>query len=107
MSESKFLRPKTVLPIVTLVVVVVALAMPETRHTIANLLGGLRVQKVQAVNVDFTSLSDPNSNPELHQMVSQMMSDRVAITASDKDQPVENAATATEAAGFPARLISA
>jgi hypothetical protein len=107
MSESKFLRSKTVLPIVTLVVVVVALAMPEARHTIANLLGGLRVQKVQAVNVDFTSLSDPNSNPELHQMVSQMISDKAIITTNDKDQPVENAAAATQAAGFPPRLISA
>ena len=98
MNGNRWMRPQAVLPIAILLVVVVGLAVPATRHTIAQLLGGLRVQKVQAVNVDFTSFSDPNSNPELHQMVSQMISDKVTITANDKDQPVPNAAAATQAA---------
>jgi hypothetical protein len=93
--------------IVVVILVAGMLAIPSARRLIAGLLGNLRVQKVQAVNVDFTSLSDPNTNPELHQMVSQMISDKVATTTSEKDQPASDATEAARLAGFSVQFIMA
>ena len=67
----------------------------------------LRVQKVQAVNVDLSSFTDPNANPTLHQMVTQMISDKVVTTVNEPDQPVPDAASASQLAGFHAQLPSA
>ena len=65
------------------------------------------MQKVQAVNVDLSSFTDPNANPTLHQMVAQMISDKVVVTANEKDQPAADAAAAAPIAGFPVQLLSA
>jgi hypothetical protein len=70
-------------------------------------LSSLRVQKVQAVNVDLSPFTDPNANPALHEMVGQMISDQVRVTVNQGDQPVPDAAAATRMAGFPVRLLSA
>src|SRR6266851_1197442 len=64
-----------------------------------------RMQKVQAVNVDLSSFTDPNANPALHQMVAQMISDKVVVTVNEQDQPAPDASAATQLAGFPVKLL--
>jgi len=73
----------------------------------ARWLGSLRVQKVQAVNVDLSQLTDPNANPALHELVSQMISNQVKVTVNEGDQPAPDAAAATRMAGYPVKLLSA
>ena len=70
-------------------------------------LSSLRIQKVQAVNVDLSSFVDPNANPALHQMVGQMISEKVDITLNESDQPASDVAAATRMAGFPVQLLTA
>lgn len=70
-------------------------------------LHSLRLQKVQAVNLDLSPFVDPNSNPALHQMVAQMISEKVNVTVNEANQPVTDRAAATALAGFPVQLIEA
>ena len=56
------------------------------------------MQKVQAVNVDLSPFVDANANPTLHQMVAQMISDKVQVLVNENDQPASDAAAATQAA---------
>jgi hypothetical protein len=62
---------------------------------------------VQAVNLDFSPFVDANANPALHQMVSQMISDKVDVTVNEANQPVSDRSTASAAAGFPVQLLAA
>ena len=73
-------------------VIAAILSVPATRNLVARALGSLRMQKVQAVNVDLSPFTDPNANPALHQMVAQMISDKVVVTLNETDQPVPDSA---------------
>ncbi|HTS75569.1 MAG TPA: hypothetical protein VMG40_05160 [Bryobacteraceae bacterium] len=73
----------------------------------ASWLRPLRVQKVQAVNLDLSPFVDANANPALHQMVSQMISDKVDVTLNETNRPAADRATATTMAGFPVELPDA
>jgi hypothetical protein len=64
-----------------------------------NWLGSLRVQKVQAVNLDLSPFVDTNANPALHQMVSQMISDKVDVTLNEPNQPASDRTAASAMAG--------
>jgi hypothetical protein len=64
------------------------------------------MQKVQAVNVDLSSFTDPNANPALHDMVAKMISDKVVVTKAEKDQPASDRAAAAQLAGFPVQLLA-
>ena len=77
------------------------------RRLAGQWLGSLRLQKVQAVNVDFSPFVVANSNPALHQMVSQMISDRVDVAVNEANQPVSDRSSASAVAGFPVQLIAA
>lgn len=74
------------------------------RDLAGNWLSSLRVQKVQAVNLDLSPFVDANSNPALHQMVSQMISDKVDVTLNEANQPAADRAAAAAMAGFPVQL---
>ena len=87
--------------------VVGVLALPAGQNMLGRFLRSLRVQKVQAVNVDLSAFTDPNANPTLHQMVAQMISDKVVVTVNEKDQPASDAAAASQLAGFHTQLLSA
>ena len=67
--------------LVLIVVVVIAggLGIPAVRNVALKSLQSLRMQKVQAVNADFSPYVDANANPTLHQMVTQMISDKVQV----------------------------
>src|SRR6266404_2088773 len=85
--------------------VVVFLTVPAGRNAVGRFFRSLRMQKVQAVNVDLSSFTDPNANPALHQMVAQMISDKVVVTVNEQDQPASDASAATQLAGFPVQLL--
>jgi hypothetical protein len=92
-----------------LIVVVLAigfLSLPAGRSLAGQFLGSLRMQKVQAVNVDLSAFTDPNANPALHQMVAQMISDKVVVTVNEQDRPATDAAAAAQLAGFPVQVLS-
>jgi len=82
-------------------VAAVGLTLPAGQSLVGRLFRSLRMQKVQAVNVDLSSFTDPNANPALHQMVAQMISDKVVVTVNEQDQPASDAAAAAQLAGFP------
>jgi len=88
------------------VVVVVGLSLPAGRALVGRFFRSLRMQKVQAVNVDLSSFTDPNANPALHQMVAQMISEKVVVTVNENDQPATDAAGAAKLAGFPVQLLA-
>ena len=87
------------------VFIAVWFSFPPTRRLAEKFYGSLRVQKVQAVNVNLSSFVGPNANSILQEMVSQMISDKVTVTANQEDQPATNAAAASQAAGFPVQLL--
>ena len=95
--------------LVLIVVVLVAgsLSIPAVRNAAVKSLQSLRVQKVQAVNADFSPYVDASANPTLHQMVTQMISDKVQVETNEEDQPVGDVAGARQAAGFNVLLLTA
>src|ERR1700719_181256 len=80
---------------------------PAVRNRVRKSLGSLRMQKVRAVNVDLSPFVDANANPTLHQMVVQMISDKVQVLVNESDRPASDATAASEMAGFHAQLLSA
>ena len=94
--------------LLTLVVIVAGgLAIPGVRNAALKSLQSLRMQKVQAVNADFSPYVDANANPTLHQMVTQMISDKVQVETNEEDHPVTDVAGARQLAGFNVLLLSA
>ena len=107
-DEPRSNRSRPLMALVTVVVVVaIGLSLPAGRELVGRFFRSLRMQKVQAVNVDLSSFTDPNANPALHQMVAQMISDKVAVTVNEEDQPATDAAGASKLSGFPVQLLGA
>jgi putative zinc finger protein len=80
------------------------LAFPSGRSLAQRLLATLRVERVQPVRLDFSSV---DGNRPLQQMIGQMVSDKVVVTVDEKPQHPANATDAAQLAGFPVRLLSA
>jgi hypothetical protein len=95
--------------LILIVVVVVAggISVPAVRNAAVKSLQSLRMQKVQAVNADFSPYVDANANPTLHQMVTQMISDKVQVEVNEEDHPVADVAGAKQLAGFNVQLLGA
>ena len=91
---------------IAIVVLVGSLSIPAVRSLVQKSLRSLRMQKVQAVNVDLSPFVDANANPTLHQMVAQMISDKVQVLVNEDDQPASDAAAAAQMAGFHVQLLS-
>jgi len=79
---------------------------PSGRELLGRFFRSLRMQKVQAVNVNLSAFTDPNANPALHQMIAQMISDDVVVAANEPDQPAADAAGAKQLSGFDVSVIS-
>src|SRR4029077_21072136 len=77
------------------------------RALVGRFLRSLRMQKVQAVSVDLSAFTDPSANPSLHQMVTQMISDKVTRSVNEQDQAASDAVAAGNLAGFHVQLLSA
>src|ERR1039458_1184211 len=84
-----------------------SLSIPAVRNVALKSLQSLRMQKVQAVNANFSPFVDANANPTLHQMVTQMISDKVQVEVNEEDQPVTDVAGARQLAGFEVLLLGA
>ncbi|HWF12587.1 MAG TPA: hypothetical protein VG272_02540 [Candidatus Acidoferrales bacterium] len=95
------------LVLIAVVIIVVGASVPAVRNAALKSLQSLRMQKVQAVNADFSAYVDPNSNPTLHQMVTQMISDKVQVETNEEDRTVSDLASAKQMAGFDVQLLSA
>lgn len=95
------------LPAVIAAVAVAAfVGFPSGRNLWGRFFRSLRMQKVQAVNVNLSAFTDPNANPALHQMIAQMISDDVVVAANEPDQPAADAAAAAQLSGFDVSVIS-
>jgi len=81
-----------------------SLAFPFGRGLAQRFLGTLRVEKVQPVRLDFSALE---GNRTLQEMLRQMISDKVVVTADEKPQPASTAADASQLAGFSAHVLGA
>jgi hypothetical protein len=88
------------------VVVAGIIGFPSGRELLGRFFRSLRMQKVQAVNVNLSAFTDPNANPALHQMIAQMISDDVVVAANEPDQPAADAAAAKQLSGFDVSVIS-
>jgi len=105
-DEARSNRSRPLMALAAVVVVVaVGLSLPAGHALVGRFFRSLRMQKVQAVNVDLSSFTDPNANPALHQMVAQMISDKVVVTLNENDQPASDASDAGKVAGFPVQLL--
>jgi len=95
--------------LILIVVVIVAgsLSIPAVRNAAVKSLQSLRMQKVQAVNADFSPYVDASANPTLHQMVTQMISDKVQVEVNEEDRPATDVANARQLAGFDVTLLRA
>ncbi|MFZ0821135.1 MAG: hypothetical protein WAM91_13780 [Candidatus Acidiferrales bacterium] len=91
---------------VPVVAIVIFLSLPSGRDLAQRFLDSLRMQKVQAVNVDLSSFVGPGANRSLQQMVSQMISDKVTVTLNESEQAAADVATAGQIAGFKIQLLS-
>jgi hypothetical protein len=107
LQEASRNRWQKFLPAVLGALVVVAIVgFPSGRDLLGRFFRSLRMQKVQAVNVNLSAFTDPNANPALHQMIAQMISDDVVVAANEPDQPAADAAAAAQLSGFDVSLIS-
>jgi Putative zinc-finger len=81
-----------------------SLAFPFGRGLAQRFLGTLRVEKVQPVRLDFSAL---DGNRPLQEMLRQMISDKVVVTADEKPQQASTAADANQLAGFSPHVLGA
>jgi hypothetical protein len=88
------------------VIVASIVGLPSGRPLLGRFFRSLRMQKVEAVNVNLSAFTDPNANPALHQMIAQMISDDVVVAANEPDQPAPDAAAAKQLSGFDVSVIS-
>ena len=88
------------------VIAAVALSLPAGRELVGRFFRSLRVQKVQAVNVDLSTFTDPNANPALHEMVAKMISDKVVVTKLKRTSRHPIRQRRAQLAGFPVLLLS-
>jgi hypothetical protein len=83
-----------------------SLLFPAARSFAQRLLSTLRVERVQTVNLDFSSLDTPGTR-RLHDALQQMLSEKVVVTTDEPGADEPSQVAATESAGFPVRILSA
>jgi hypothetical protein len=81
-----------------------SLAFPFGRGLAQRFLGTLRVERVQPVRLDFSAL---DGNRPLQEMLRQMISEKVVVTADERPQTASTAADAGQLAGFSAQVLRA
>jgi hypothetical protein len=106
MADQSSTRRPVWIGIAVVALVALSLGIPAVRGGLHKALGSLRMQKVQAVNVNFSPFLDANANPSLHQMVTQMISEKVQVLVNEDDQPAQDAEAASKTAGFHAQLLT-
>jgi hypothetical protein len=89
------------------VLLVGTLSTSAGRQLAEKWLSSLRLQKTQTVNLDLSPFFNAGADPALHQMVSQMISDKVEVTVNEDNKAAVDRAAAGSLAGFPVQLIEA
>jgi hypothetical protein len=88
-------------------VVTILVSVNPVRTWAQRILAMLRVQKIQVVTIDPTTLisgSEPDSRP--YKLINQFISDNVVVTMDPgKPDVVSNVARAAQLAGYPIRMI--
>jgi anti-sigma factor RsiW len=84
-------------------VILCGLAFPSGRGLAQRFLSTLRVEKVQPVALDFSAL---DGNRPLQEMLRQMISEQVVVTADEKPQSASTASSASQLAGFPVHVLA-
>src|SRR6266550_6300928 len=99
-------RPVWGLAAVALIVTILVSVNP-VRSWAQRVLAMLRVQKIQVVTIDPTTLisgSEPDSRP--YRLINQFIADNVVVTMDPgKPEVVSNVARAAQLAGYPIRMI--
>src|SRR5579864_9543171 len=99
-------RWRRVLPLLLGSLVIAAvIGLHAGRELLGRFIQSLRMQKVQAVNVNLSAFTDPNANPALHQMLAQMISDEVVVAANEPDQAAPDATAAAQLSGFDVSVV--
>jgi Putative zinc-finger len=88
-------------------VLVISLLFPATRSFAQRLLATLRVERVQTVSLDFDSLNNNGASRQPLEALIKMLSDNAVVTNNEKHSSADSQSAATQAAGFPVRLLSA
>ncbi len=86
-------------------VLAVSLMFPATRSFAQRLLATLRIERVQTVTLDFSAMNTGVSSQPL-EMMAKMLSDNAAVTTNEKESTANSQAAATQAVGFPVRMLS-
>jgi Putative zinc-finger len=86
-------------------VLAISLMFPATRGFAQRLLATLRVERVQTVTLDFSAMNTGTSSQPL-EMLAKMLSDNAVVTTNEKEIKADSQAAATQAAGFPVRVLS-
>jgi hypothetical protein len=84
-------------------IIIASLIFPTARGMAQRLLATLRIEKVQTVRLDLSSL---NGNHTLQEMLGKMISDKVVVTTDEKPQQAADVEAASKLAGFKVRLLS-
>ncbi len=87
---------------VAAVVILCSLAFPAGRSLAQRFLATLRVEKVQPVRLDLSTL---DGNRPLQEMLGKMISDKIVVTADEKPQHPATVTEASRLAGFTVRLL--
>jgi anti-sigma factor RsiW len=88
------------------VVLLLSLLFPATRGFAQRLLATLRVERVQTVTVDFAAADNHAPNQPL-ETLAKLLSDNAVVTTNEKEFTVDSQIAATQAAGFPVRMLLA
>ena len=82
-------------------ILLVSLAFPLGRGLAQRILATLRVERVQPVRFDTSSLDE---NRPLQRMLSQLISDKVVVITDEKPQKARTLSEASQLAGFQVRV---
>lgn len=89
------------------VALVISLMFPAARSFAQRLLATLRVERIQTVTLDLGSLDNGSSHHQPLEALSKLLSDNAVETTNEKPFPASSQEAATQAAGFPVRVLAA
>jgi len=87
-------------------VLAISLMFPATRSFAQRLLATLRVERVQTVSLDFEAMSNSGSSRQPLDALAKLLSDNAVVTTNEKVSSADSQSAASQAAGFPVRLLS-
>lgn len=87
-------------------ILTISLMFPAGRGFAQRLLATLRVERVQPVTLDLQAL-DNGSNHQSLEALAKLLSSNAEVTTNEKELHADSQHAASQAAGFPVRLLSA